>query len=610
MYQLTAKTGFAKGAAWSIPPDGLLIGRDPTCAVVVGDPIVSRRHCILRPQDGHLLLEDLGSSNTTLVNGEPVSKHALLLGDEIAVGRATFLVSSLDAAPVQRATHHEHPTKSLRSGEVIYLSGELPQIGDNRQPRTVKALARLFVIARALAECTSQTAVEQRLLQELQQDVPNAKIVLGRFNEAGLHVIQAKGAVGLPNKQRDFLQSALIKAYDEQQAILIPRTEIAGKNHHVYVCMAAPVTYASERVAALGLVTDGLTLGVDEDDLAYFYAVATTAATHLVAAERVEALQQELARLKQVTHKGIAIVGHSKAIARVRGLARIAARSTTPVLITGETGTGKELVAQMIQQSSERAGKPYEIVNCAAIPEELFESEVFGYDKHAFTGAGAARPGILEQCDGGVLFLDEIGDLSLRNQARLLRAVETQRFRRVGGRGEHHVNVRFIAATNKDLQAEIREGHFREDLYHRLAGFEIHVPGLDQRRSDIPDLAQHFFLEARYSAKRPVIGFDPDGIEFLRRRAWRGNVRELRNVVLRAVLLSARDTLGVAEVQAACRAVEDAAFLPLTLEENERRHIAEVLDACGGIVPEAAKVLGVSRSTLYRKLAECGIGER
>jgi len=609
MFQLTAKTGFAKGAAWVIPEDGLLIGRDPTCAVVVGDPIVSRRHCMLRAEDGRLMVEDLGSSNTTLVNGEPVTTQALLLGDEIAVGRATFLVSTLSTLSMPPQPESlDHPTKSLRSGEVLYLNGDEQQASLKGQPRTVKALARLFAIARSLSECTTQTGLEQRLLHELQQDFPNTTLMIGYFNETGLHLVREMGAANIPDKEREFLQTTLTKAYDGQQALLIPRVERTPNAHRAYVAMAAPITFASERIAAIGLVTDGETVGVDENDLEYFFAAASASAAHFVAVERVEVLQQELARLKHVAHQGVVLVGHSKAIARVRGMARVAARSTMPVLITGETGTGKELVAQMIQQLSERVGKPYEVVNCAAIPEELFESEVFGYDKHAFTGAGSARAGIFEQCDGGVLFLDEIGDLSLRNQARLLRAVETLRFRRVGGRGEHQVDVRFVAATNKNLDIEIKEGRFRNDLFHRLAGIEIQLPSLEQRRSDIPDLVRYFFQEARYSAKRPVTGIDDHAVDFLRRRTWRGNVRELRHVVHRAVLLASRDILGVAELQAACRVVNEESFLPLTLDENERLHISKTLEACGGVVPEAAQVLGVSRSTLYRKLSEYGSG--
>jgi len=247
------------------------------------------------------------------------------------------------------------------------------------------------------------------------------------------------------------------------------------------------------------------------------------------------------------------------------------------------------------------------VVNCAAIPRDLFESEFFGYERGAFTGAQRRFDGLLVQAHGGTLFLDEIGELSLENQARILRAVEEGKFRRVGGNEEERVRVRIIAATNKDLRRALALGQFRNDLFHRLNGFEIHIPPLSERISDIPLLAEHFFSMAKNQAKRPLSGFAPETLVYLQNRPWRGNVRELRNWVLRAVALATSEWIhpDISIEQLPETALDVHAPLPaVSLAEMERRHIAAVLAQCGGNIKEAAKVLRLARSTLYAKIAE------
>jgi DNA-binding NtrC family response regulator len=247
-------------------------------------------------------------------------------------------------------------------------------------------------------------------------------------------------------------------------------------------------------------------------------------------------------------------------------------------------------------------------VNCAAIPRELFEGELFGHEKGAYTGAHDARPGLVSCAHGGTLFLDEVGDLSLENQARILRVVEYGVFRAVGASTETRVNLRVVAATNRDIEAAIKSGGFRVDLYHRLNGFEIHIPPLRERASDIAPLAEHFFQIGKGEAKRTLAGIAPEALDHLRSRPWPGNVRELRNCILRAIATARHDAIALGDVlDRVPRGPVGPVQPSLSLVEAEKTHIGATLRKCNGNIREAAKILQVSPSTLYRKITQYGI---
>jgi DNA-binding NtrC family response regulator len=312
------------------------------------------------------------------------------------------------------------------------------------------------------------------------------------------------------------------------------------------------------------------------------------------------------------TGTDLGIVGSSPAIAAlVDGVRRIAP-SQGRVLITGENGTGKELVAQAIHLLSKRAAGPFVKINCAAIPKDLVESELFGYERGAFTGAVQNKRGRLELADHGTLFLDEIGDLALVGQAKLLRALEEHRFERVGGNEPIEVNFRLISATNRPLDQFVRDARFREDLYYRVNAFSIRLPSLKERATDIPVLASRFL--ARYCAANglPLDGktFAREAIELLLRYSWPGNIRELESTVSRAALSAPGRVIRAADVDFlhADRQPADAARQQLpTLAEAERTHITRVLDAVRWNKKRAASVLDISRGTLYRKIVEYGL---
>ncbi|MDP2810138.1 MAG: sigma-54 dependent transcriptional regulator [Rhodocyclaceae bacterium] len=309
------------------------------------------------------------------------------------------------------------------------------------------------------------------------------------------------------------------------------------------------------------------------------------------------------------------MVGNSPAFnSLVEITRRIAAASRVPVLIRGESGTGKERVAQAIHNLSPRVAGPWITLNCSALAEGLLESEMFGHEKGAFTSAIAAKRGLLELADGGTLFLDEVGDLSLALQPKLLRALETQTFRRVGGQKELQVDVRFVAATNRDLSAMVKAGTFREDLYYRLNVGSIEMPPLRARVGDIQALARRFLDEASKIMGMSNAELDRQSCELIEQYAWPGNIRELRNVMERALILSGGETIQAIHLPKEIGAAGKGPALAaddetLSLAEVERRHIRRVLTAHRGNKTHAAKVLGITRLTLRTKIAEYGWDE-
>jgi DNA-binding NtrC family response regulator len=310
------------------------------------------------------------------------------------------------------------------------------------------------------------------------------------------------------------------------------------------------------------------------------------------------------------------MIGTSVAfLAMVEVTRRIAAAPRVPVLIRGESGTGKERIAQAIHSLSPRAGGPWVTLNCSALAEGLLESEMFGHEKGAFTDAKAAKRGLLELADGGTLFLDEVGDLALSLQPKLLRALETQSFRRVGGQKELQVDVRFVAATNRDLEAMVKAGSFREDLYYRLNVGSIDVPPLRARREDILPLARHFLGEAAKIMGMREATLDPSVTPLLESYGWPGNARELRNVMERALILSGGAPIRAGQLPKEIAGTPSGARVSvvppgegaiLSLDEVEKHHIRRALEACRGNKTQAAKLLGITRLTLRTKIAEYG----
>jgi len=323
------------------------------------------------------------------------------------------------------------------------------------------------------------------------------------------------------------------------------------------------------------------------------------------------ALEHEVARI----HPSDGFIGQSSGVRELLQLVSRVAETESTVLIRGESGVGKELIARAVHRRSPRSRQPFVVVDCASLHENLLQSELFGHEKGAYTGAIRLKHGLFEVADRGTIFLDEIGELTPALQVKLLRVLETGVFRRVGGTADIHVDVRMIAATNRALEVMMKEGSFREDLYYRLNVFSLQIPPLRERGEDVPILVEHFIRHSRVPQKRTVRVSDP-ALEVLRRYPWPGNVRELENVIERALILCDAGViepehlpLGV-RLEPSFRSTEENHHL-VTLEEVERRYVIRVLEECRGHRQKAASILGISERNLYRKLKEFeAVGEQ
>ncbi len=328
-------------------------------------------------------------------------------------------------------------------------------------------------------------------------------------------------------------------------------------------------------------------------------------------------LSEENRRLRQQAAPGREIIGDSSAIQQVKEKLLLVASTNASVLITGENGTGKELVARALHFQSRRAHRLFVEVNCAAIPEDLIESELFGHEKGAFTGATSRRQGKFDLAHEGTLFLDEIGDMSLKTQAKILRILEEQRFERVGGSRPIQVDVRVVAATNKNLEEEIARGAFREDLYHRINVIPVHVPPLRERREDIPLLCQYFLEEVAQENQAPPKTLTSEAMEVLSAQPWPGNVRELKNFIWRVFLLTPHGVIDAGDLpldrdtsRPSPGSLGALLALPDFREARtgfEREYLLGKLKEHGGSVSATAAAIGLERSHLYRKLRTFGL---
>ena len=396
-----------------------------------------------------------------------------------------------------------------------------------------------------------------------------------------------------------------VKLPDANGVDLLPRFKAAAPDAEVVLLTAYGTIPDGVKAMKLGAF-DYLTKGDFEQQLVV---VVDRAAEKARLRQRVTELERRVGQ--QYTFE--AMIGDSVELKRVQQLARQVAPTDSTVLLEGPTGSGKELFAQAIHQASGRKGKAFVAVNCSAFPKDLLESELFGYKKGAFTGALTDKKGLLEEANGGTLFLDEIGELELNVQAKFLRVLESQTFTKLGDTKPTKVNVRLVAATNRNLKQEADEGRFRPDLYYRLSVFVINVPSLKERPTDVPPLA-HYFLQhfaARLTKRLP--GIEPEALALLQRYRWPGNVRELKNVLERAAILAPAGEMLSAdylpdEFHALGRPAKPGAdAADDSMRAVEARHISKLMGELDGNKPDVAKRLGIGLTTLYRKLEEYGL---
>ncbi|NRA39508.1 MAG: sigma-54-dependent Fis family transcriptional regulator [Planctomycetes bacterium] len=370
--------------------------------------------------------------------------------------------------------------------------------------------------------------------------------------------------------------------------------------------MAAPIRIGEELQALIYIDRLDGEKSFGRVHLEFLHAVANQLAVRLYNCDHVAELEAEVTRLQQDDIQKIQIIGDDPCMQPVHTFISKAAPTNAPVLIMGASGTGKELVARSIHQHSKRADNVLQVVNCAAIAETLVESVLFGHVKGAFTGADDSRPGLFELADKGTLFLDELGELPMSAQAKLLRALEQGEVQRIGEGSVRHVDVRIIAATNRALADEVTNGNFREDLYHRLDVLTVQLPPLSDRPKDIDALIDYFLQESAQRLGEPAKGISPEARALLLRYNWPGNVRQLRNTIERLSILGSSNNIEASDIPESISGAENSNFnSPIApLAEIERMHIMRVLEHCGGNKKATAEMLEIDRSTLYAKLRQ------
>ncbi len=610
MARLTTKT--KSGKEYSITlSEVTTIGRDPANLIRIPDDAVSRFHAEIRRVPEGYRLVDLGSSNGTFVNGRRVKKCLLNDGDVVSFAGHEFTYDASERDPVRlKGTEYRSFTRQM-------LAEDLGRSRTRRLERFGEFVAICELCARAKDSDEFARQLCELLAILFEADFATLLLAGGKDWTA---FDPAKGLFVSRASLDELSDTVVTEAAKGEDGVLVadPSSEDRFRNraslvsNKVATAMAVPFGRDREHGMLYVHRMEPAT-PFTEDDMKLLFALTLPVAGAISNMRLLNALAEEKRRFENLTGARSGLLGEHPSMKRVRELiARLAPLEST-VLITGETGTGKELAARALHAGSPRADAPFVVVNCAAISEALVESELFGHEKGAFTGAESARRGAFESADGGTLFLDEIGELPLQIQAKLLRVLENGEVKRVGGDETRKVDVRVIAATNRNLNEMAEKGEFRKDLLFRINVVNVELPPLRERPSDIPLLARHFVREMGRRLGRRGMKISREAEQRLKSYSWPGNVRELRNVIERAVILSETNEVGPDDVfpQAGTVAASPGAagngaeFPPLV--ELEKRHILKALEVSGGNKKRAAELLGIDRSTLYAKLKSYGL---
>ncbi len=525
--RLIAIAGPFQGIILPLGDDEISIGRKSNNSLTIGDDALSRRHCTVRRQTGSFVLRDLESRNGTFVNGLPVQERVLRHGDQIRAGISTFLFLIEEEAPPASQTSIEMedvpvfsgPTARLRREDSIYLQPEkaLAAIPDSRVARDLKALLK---IGGAIHSIAGMTDLARQLLNLIFEVMPARRgaIFLAVAGEGDWDAIHSQVAPGCDAVKVVVSRTVLRQVREEGDAIL--RNDIVGdaefqasvslETAHVKCLLVVPLVFQDKITGAIYLDSSSVEASFDEGHLELMSGIAGIAAPALDNARRREWLERENERLNAELLVRHNMVGESLKMRAVHQFIARVAPSEATVLIRGESGTGKELVARAIHHGSRRAGKPFVAINCAALTETLLDSELFGHEKGAFTGAIAQKRGKIEVAEGGTLFLDELGEMPPGLQAKLLRVLQEREFERVGGTRTIRVDFRLVAATNRNLEEDIAAARFRADLFYRLNVVAIEMPPLRERREDIGLLASYFTARFVERCGRKITGISPE----------------------------------------------------------------------------------------------------
>jgi transcriptional regulator with GAF, ATPase, and Fis domain len=598
----------------------MTVGRDRANRLHLRDRAVSRHHCVVEPDPDGYHLRDLDSLHGTFVNGVPVHERPLEAGDLITLGGSLLLFQHEAEEPVRESTYAEErepvteSTVHIPLGQGFFSRADILLASLPPQDRTARDLHTLLRIGEALLSLRATAPLAHRLLELLLETVPAERAALVLFDSGSVETVASffldrRGSIEPFPVSRTLVQ----KMAAQPAAMLVNGVIESGawkdakslEMARVQSLALAPLITPERLLGAIYLDTRRTEVQFDQRHLELLAAIAGIASTALANARHVEWLEQERRRLEDAIDHDL--IGESPHLREIWRLIARAAPTDATVLIRGESGTGKEVAARALHRASRRNRGPFVAVNCATLSETLLESELFGHEKGAFTGALLRKAGKFELAHGGTLFLDEIGEIPLALQARLLRALQEREIDRVGGTRPVKVDVRVIAATNRDLEKGRAEGSFREDLFYRLDVISFTMPPLRERPEDIPLLASHFAAVSSHRIGRRVAGFSSDARACLLRYSWPGNVRELANAVERAVVLGEGDLIQPEDLP---ETVLEAAPRPTgltvlmgyhdALNATKRRLILDAVERCGGNITRAAERLGLHPNYLHR----------
>jgi Nif-specific regulatory protein len=609
------------------------IGREASNGIAIVDPSVSRKHCELSAQDGRFRVRDLDSRNGTLVNGAAIEQRDLQHGDEIAAGDSSFLFLLEDAdedlTPSAGRVEFEDAqataeTTIIHPRDVVYLQPdrlvrELP--ATSHVARNLNALLKISRIVHAIRDLND---LQGQLLDLIFEVVPAGRGAILLADREG-HEFNSMFA-----RMRQTGQSQLVKVSRTvarqvlEQGIAMLGSDVPGSSElrdveslaasQVRSLLCVPLTVFQRVIGCIYLDSDSLGSRLTEEHLQLVTAIAGISAVALENARRLQWLEQENERLTVEISQERSLVGEGARMKEVYQFLKRVAPTDSTVLIEGESGTGKELAARALHRNSPRAGKPFVAINCSAIPESLLESDLFGHERGAFTGAASLKKGRLEVADGGVVFLDEIGELALALQVKLLRVLQEREFERVGGTHPIKVDIRLIAATNCNLEQAMHDGKFRQDLYYRLAVLKITMPTLRDRRDDIPMLVRHFVQKHAKRCKVKPRPISREALACLVNYDWPGNVRELENAIERALVLGASDVILPEDLPESLLErtpppeMTEAKY-HAAVKELKKHLILDAVEQTQGSYADAARILGVHPNYLHRLIRNLELKE-
>jgi len=618
--RLVAINGTKKGLTFPLSADETTIGRESGNVIALPLPSVSRRHCVIQRNDDEFTIRDLDSANGTFVNGIPVKEQSLSHSDQIRLGSIELLfliedseeITSVNLVQLDDSNPVNESLKALRPETLLPDTGRTLVRGPEHE-RTQRHFGVLLKVATRINRLRHTQELVGEILDSIFEVVPadRGAILLTQDNKE-FSIVHGKNRGG---DQHPVKVSRTVVERVIHEGVTLLVNDVATSDSlgtaeslvtaRISSLMCVPLMLMEEIIGAIYLDTSDPLVSFDEGHLQLLMGIAGIAAVSLENARQIEWLEGENSRLRSSLAIEHSMIGESAAMQEVYRFIQRVAAARSAVLVCGESGTGKELAAHAIHVNSPRATQPFVPINCAALTETLLESELFGHEKGAFTGAIGKKQGKLEVANGGTVFLDEIGEMTMPMQSRLLRFLQDHKIERLGGTRSIELDVRVIAATNRNLEEAIKTGTFRADLYHRLNVVKVTMPALRDRRDDIALLASYFAVKYAKECKRAVTGISPEARALLQTYDWPGNVRELENAIERAVVLGSRETIGPEDLpRRILDAADNSAAIGVkyyeAVKDAKRQLIINALEQAEGNYTEAAKALGIHPNNLHR----------